>query len=218
MKRLALAFALTLSAGLTLMRSPVVHAAVLTTEPHVFSVTANHRVHLEFPVGELKVFPTDGSKVEFRIRVKCTGRSEGRCSELADELVLQSDDRSGTLHLKLEDYPKWHNKGFSVHAELYVPRKLPIEIDMGVGELDMAGMEGDLEVDLGVGDADIRTPRSATGHIMVDTGIGDAEIRGSKGEGQRSGFVGSRASWREGTGKSTVRLHVGVGDATVRIE
>lgn len=218
MKRLALALGLAATTGLALLAAPAAEAAMLTTDPHVFNVTANHRVHLEFPVGELKVIPTDGSKVEFHVRVKCRGRSEGRCEELANELVLQSTDKSGTLHLKLEDYPKTFNKGFSVHAELHVPRKLPIEIDMGVGELDMAGIEGDLDVDLGVGDADIRTPRSATGHVTVDTGIGDAEIRGTAGEAQRSGFVGSHASWRSGTGKSSVRLHVGVGEATVRLE
>lgn len=219
MKRFALALGLAATTGLALLAAPAAEAAMLTTDPHVFNVTANHRVHLEFPVGELKVIPSDGSKVEFHIRVKCRGRHEDRCEEWANELVLQSDDKNGTLHLKLEDYPKWHRSGgFSVHAELYVPRKLPLEIDMGVGELDLTGLEGDLDVDLGVGDADIRTSRRAAGHIMVDTGIGDAEIRGTDGEAQRSGFVGSHASWRSGTGKSTVRLHVGVGDATVRLE
>ncbi len=218
MKRLALILGLALSASVAALLSPVANAATLTTDPHVFNVTANHRVHLEFPVGELKVIPSDGSKVEFQIRVKCTDLSEQRCEDWANDLVLQSDDKNGTLHLKLEDYPKWHNKGFSVHAELLVPRKLPIEIDMGVGELDMNGLEGDLDVELGVGDADIRTTRATAGHVMVDTGIGDAEIRGSNGEAQHGGFVGSHASWRSNSGKSNVRLHVGVGDATVRLD
>lgn len=211
---------LALAAGLLFAIAPVAAAdsVMLTTDPHVYKVTAKHRIHLEFPVGALQVIPTDGSKVELLIRVKCRGRSEERCEELANELVLQSDDRDGLLHLKLEDYPKWHHKGFSVHAELRMPRQLPLELDMGVGELDIAGLEGELDVDLGVGDADIRTTRSTTGHVMVDTGVGDASIRGADGETQRSGFIGSHASWRSGNAKSTVRLHVGVGDATVRLD
>lgn len=214
MKHIALAAALLFTVASVAAAGP----AMLTTDPHVYPVTAKHRVHLEFPVGELRVIPTNGSKVELLIRVKCRGRSEERCEELANELVLRSDDRDGLLHLKLEDYPKWHSRGFSVHAELRMPRQLPLELDMGVGELDIAGLEGELDVDLGVGDADIRTTRSTTGHVMVDTGVGDASIRGADGEAQRSGFIGSHASWRAGSGKSTVRLHVGVGDATVRLD
>jgi hypothetical protein len=89
---------------------------------------------------------------------------------------------------------------------------------MGVGELDIAGLEGDIDVDLGVGDADIRASRSQASHVSVETGIGDAEIRGG-GSGTRSrGFIGSHAMWTDGDGRSAVHLHVGVGDATVRLE
>lgn len=218
MKRLAILAGLACSAALSVLVSPAAQAAVLTTDPHVFPVTAKHRVHLEFPVGELKVVPGEGSKVEFNIRVKCRGRSEERCEELANELVLQSDDHANTLHLKLEEYPKWRSRGFSLIGELIVPKNLPVEIDMGVGDLDVTGIEGDLDVDLGVGDADIRTRRANTADVDVAAGVGDASIIGADGREQRSSFVGSRASWRDGTGKARVRLKVGVGDASVRLD
>jgi len=218
MKRLAILLGLACSAALTLVVSPAVNAAVLTTDPHVFTVTAKHRVHLEFPVGELKVVPGEVSKVVFNIRVKCRGLSEGKCEDLANELVFTSDDHAGTLHMKLEEYPKWRSRGFSLQGELIVPKSLPVEIDMGVGDLDVTGIEGDLDIDLGVGDADIRTRRAATGDVDVAAGVGDASIVGADGNAQRSGFVGSHASWSGGEGHSSVRLKVGVGEAKVRLE
>jgi hypothetical protein len=211
--RLALTFA-----GLCLVAATATHAAVFETDSHTFPVTASHRVHLEFPVGQLKVIPSDGARVQFDLRVRCRGRSEERCQELADHLVLESEDRGGTLHLKLDNYPKWNNHDMTVIGELRVPRALAVRVEMGVGELDIEGLEGDLSVDLGVGDADIRMPRTRASDIEVEAGIGEASIRGGGANTASRGLIGSHASWSGGGGRSSVRLHVGVGDAEVRLE
>ena len=189
----------------------------LETEPHTFTVTKNHRVRMEFAVGELKVLPGEGSQVRFDLRIKCKNHSARRCEELANEMRFESEDRNGTLYLKLDRFPKW-GKGFEVHGELRVPRHMPVDVDMGVGQLTVEGMEGELEVNLGVGDADIRVPRAMANRVSVDTGIGDASIRGASGEVTRRSFIGAHASWGQGIGRSQVRLHVGVGDATVRLD
>jgi len=207
-----------LLAALALVAAAPAHATLLATDPHTYTVSRHHRIRLEFPVGELRVLPADESRVRFDIKVRCRGRSEESCEDLANRLVLDSDDTGGTLILKLHKYPRWHANGMTVIGELTVPRELALEIDMGVGELTIEGMEGDLDVDLGVGDADIRAPRAQASHVSVETGIGDAEIHGG-GAGTRSrGFIGSHAVWSDGNGRSQLRLHVGVGDATVRLE
>jgi len=210
-------FALVLAA-LAVLAPPPARAVMLMTEPHTYTVTATHRIRLEFPVGQLKVIPSDGSTVRFDLKVRCRGNSNESCEEMANHLILDSDDSGGTLHLKLHKYPQWNNHGMTVIGELAVPRALAVDIEMGVGELDIYGLEGDLDVDLGDGEADIRASRAQAGHVSVDTGIGDAEIRGG-GSGTRSrGFIGSHAMWSDSDGRSAVRLHVGVGDATVRLE
>ena len=209
--------ALTL-AVLAVLAAPPARAALLATDPHTYPVTAKHRIRIEFPVGQLKVIPSDGSTVSFDIKVRCKNESEERCEELADKLVLDSDDSGGTLHLKLHKVPEWNNHGMTVIGQLTAPRGLALEIEMGVGELEVDGMVGDLDVDLGVGDANIHASRAQASHISVDTGIGDAEIQGG-GSGTRSrGFIGSHAVWTDGDGHSAVHLHVGVGDATVRLD
>lgn len=215
--KLASTFAmLGLCAGM--LTATAARAAILETEAHTFPVTAKHRVHIEFPVGELRVIPSDESRVRFDLRVRCRGRADARCEELANRLVLESDDAGGTLHLKLEKYPKWANKGLTVMGELHVPRAMAVEVEMGVGELDIEGLEGDLDVDLGVGDADIRMPRVRANHVSVETGVGEASIRGGGTNTRSSGFIGSHATWSGGDGRSSVRLHVGVGDAAVRLD
>ena len=194
------------------------HAAVLETDIHTFKVTRDHKVHLNFPIGELRVVPTEDSRVEFDIRVKCKGRAEERCTELANRLILDSDDDGKTLSIRLENYPKWHDKGFSVKCVLRVPRAQALRIEMGVGQLDVEGLQGDIEVDLGVGEADILAPRATAAHVTVEAGIGDASIRGAGSDVNSRRFLGASARWSGGSGKSDVKLHVGVGDATVRLE
>jgi hypothetical protein len=193
-------------------------AATLETDTYSFAVSRDHRVQMEFPVGQLRVIATDESKVHFTLRVKCKGNSDERCEELANRLVLDSHDSGSQLRLRLENYPKWDNKGFSVHGELRVPRSQTLRIEMGVGQIDVDGLQGDLDVDLGVGEADIRALRAHAANVTVETGIGDASIRGANSALESSRFVGARASWSGGKGKSDVRLHVGVGDGMVWLE
>jgi hypothetical protein len=210
-------FALPLAA-IALLAAPPARAVMLTTDPHTYTVTAQHRIRLEFPVGQLKVVPGDGSTVRFDLKVRCRYGSEEHCEEVANRLILDSEDHDGTLHLKLHKLPQWNNHGMTVIGQLSVPRALAVDIEMGVGELDVDGLEGDIDVELGVGQADIHASRAQASHVSVETGIGDAEIRGG-GSGTRSrGFIGSHAVWADGGGRSAVRLHVGVGDATVRLE
>jgi len=106
--------------------------------------------------------------------------------------------------------------GLKLMGELRVPRSLPVRVEMGVGELDVDGVEGDIDVDLGVGEAAVHAPRSRTNHVSIDTGIGDAQISGASGDIERRAFLGAHASW-SGAGRSDVRVHVGVGEARVRL-
>ena len=215
--KLALPLAVAALLGAATSAPALARTTWLETEPHTFPVTKNHRVKIEFAVGELKIVPGNDSNVRFEISIRCKNESESRCEELANHLRFESDDRNGTLYLKLDRYPKWC-KNFNVTGTLTLPRTLPLDVEMGVGQLSITGLENDIEVDLGVGEADIRTSRALANSVSVDTGIGDASIRGAVGEIERRSFIGSHASWDAGRGRSAVRLHVGVGDATVRLD
>ena len=99
--------------ALALSLATVARAAVLETEPQVFPVGKAQRVHLEFPVGDLRVVPGDGDRVELHLQVRCSRGSSADCSEFANRLVLESRERDGVLHLHLDKFPKFRNNSFS---------------------------------------------------------------------------------------------------------
>ena len=45
---------------------------------------------------------------------------------------------------------------------------------MGVGQLEVDGLAGDLDLDLGVGEATVLAPQDAVKAVSVNVGIGDA--------------------------------------------
>lgn len=206
--------------ALALSLATVARAAVMQTEPQVFPVGKAQRVHMEFPVGDLRVVPSDGELVELHLQVRCSRGASADCAEIANRLVLESRERDGTLHLHLDRFPRFRNNGLSLRGELRVPRRLAVRVEMGVGELDVTGIEGDLDVELGVGEAMVTLPRRTTSQVHVKTGVGEAAIMGGGTGTQRSGVVGSSSRWSapEGQGRASVKLAVGVGEATVRLD
>ena len=200
---------------LALLADPA-HAARLVTDPHVYKVTPSHRIRLEFPVGELKVVGTDDSQVEFHIVAACDD-DDARCAERANALQLESTDENGVLHLKLDHYPKFNNHGLHIEGELRVPRALGVKVDMGVGEIETDDLTGDFDADLGVGQATIRTTRATTARVDAAAGIGQATIRGASDDRQQSSFLGANTTWKGGPGKSAIKVHVGVGEAEIKL-
>lgn len=202
---------------LALLADPA-HAARLVTDPHLYKVTAQHHIKVEFPVGELKVIGTDGDQVEFRITAVCDGDDEAECAKRANRLELESTDKNGVLRLKLENYPKLNHHGMHLEGELRVPAKLAVSVDMGVGELETHDLAGDLDADLGVGQATVRTARASIARVNAVAGIGEARIDGAGDGQQTSSFIGANSKWNGGTGKSAIKVHVGVGEAAVKLK
>lgn len=193
-------------------------AAELPVDRVSLPVPRDKTVRVDFPVGTLRVEPTDAGKVSFDLTVKCKGRSQADCEERADQIRIESDEAGGVLSLKVKGYPKYRSHNIELRGVLRVPAELALRIEMGVGDLRITDIQGDLDVDLGVGDADIHTSERAVRSVEVSTGVGDAAVFASGGRVRRHSFISSSASWDEGRGKSNVNLNVGVGDGTVRVD
>jgi hypothetical protein len=97
-----------------------------------------------------------------------------------------------------------------------LPATLAIQVDMGVGDLEVRQVEGDVDVELGVGEADVRVPAKAVSSVECEVGVGDANVHGTDGERRSSGLlIGRTVRWQGNEGGSRVHLEVGVGDADV---
>jgi hypothetical protein len=168
------------------------------------------------PVGELDVEATGGDTVRIRIVFQCDEDSS-RCRNAAEDVELEVRRRGDLLHLELEDWPKIGSRGLSVEAEVEIPRDLALEIDWGVGEIDVDGMEGDLEVDLGVGEITVRTAEAAVSSVEMDVGVGEVELRVGGRSIEGDGFVGRSLRWSRGPGAADVELDSGVGEILVEL-
>jgi hypothetical protein len=194
---------------------------VVGDESKTFPVEGARRLKLDVPVGEIHVQAGGGDRIEARMEVRCSSFSR-RCRERAAELHLTPVHSGDDVSLRLRDKSGDNGRG-SHHPEVdlhvTVPVALALFVDMGVGELDVDGVEGDVTVDLGVGEARIDLPESAVKSVSLDVGVGEAHLSPRSQEAHREGFLflGNEVDWREGTGRSRVTVDVGVGEAHVRL-
>lgn len=177
-------------------------------------------VALEAPVGTVRVEAGPAGRIEVEAAVSCS-RLSRRCRELAENLQLRSRTRGSSVEIAFEGYPKASIGGVpKLTVTVRMPRELDLELEMGVGDVRIAGIVGDLSVDLGVGDVEIRLPEAAVRSVTLDVGVGAAELDPEPRGSERSGFLflGNERRWHDGPGESDIEIDVGVGEATVTFE
>ena len=98
--------------------------------------------------------------------------------------------------------------------------QFPLEIDLGMGSLEISGPESDLWVDMGVGKVEAWLPRETVGLVSLNVGVGKAELFGAgpRVESRRSFLVGGEAYWDDGPGRARIHIDLGVGEIAVRLE
>jgi hypothetical protein len=156
--------------------------------------------------------------VRVDLRVECD-RWFRSCADRLDDVELASDWRGGKLHVEIRGYGHGHTGDLEVRGTIVVPAGRELQVDMGVGELDIRGVSGRLDVDLGVGDVTVRMAAADVRSVSIDAGVGDTTLRlpGGPVDDERS-FVSSEIDWNEGRGAARVAVDVGVGDAVVTLE
>ena len=200
------------------LAAPASAGETLQAQTKAWSVTPDTRLHFEFPVGGLRVEATDDSKVRLELMVKCKNSDRDRCERFASRLRLDVDQDANDLRVKVEGYPKFGNHDINLQGVLLVPRSLEVKLEMGVGDLEIDGLAGDLEIELGVGEADLTLDSADYRTADIEVGVGDASLKASGKRRSSSGFLGRTVRWTEGSGPSRARLHIGVGDASVRMD
>lgn len=205
------------AAAALLVALPVAADEVIRTIDRQISAADASRIHLEFPVGELKIEAGTGREVEVHVDLKCDSSRKTRCIEATKAITLVATPGE-RLHVELKGWPKSGSRGMEADVRVTVPRDLPLQAELGVGELGVSGMEADLSVDLGVGDVEIVMPESAVRSVSIDTGVGDATVYAASQRIEGSGFISKDVKWTKGEGKARVSVDLGVGDAQVRLE
>ncbi len=180
-----------------------------------FDATGVKLVRLDPAVGELEIVGADVTAVEVRMQIECDGR---HCDDKIDNIRLESKTKGGELRLEVDGYPR--HGDLSVDLEIRMPRAMALDIEHGVGEISIEGVSGDIDLEAGVGEVDIRGSSKAFRSAQIELGVGESELSvdGTTIEGDSFLFVGGETEWTRGRGQSTLKVEVGVGEATVRLD
>jgi hypothetical protein len=202
-----------------------------------FGIDGVERVNVEAGVGEFELVASELDEV--RIEVVLTPRRGGIFSSMkaSEEQVEKAELSSEVVgrQLYLEISADDGDRRFEERWTVHLPASFAIGLEMGVGDVQIRGLEGgaelevgvgdvvlelaggDVTVDLGVGDLRLRAPADGVGSVKSSQGVGDSQltIRGERIDGE--GFVGKSASW-SGDGPHRIVVTVGVGDAKISLE
>jgi hypothetical protein len=196
------------------------------------------KVRLDSGVGDIEVTALDDTdritvSVELRPRRGGFFSSMKKAQREVDEAELRMDVSKGVLRLEIETDSD--DRHFEERWQIELPAELDFDLDIGVGDVEIRGIAGDLTIDAGVGDV---VAEAVSGDISIDVGVGDAVVRaaaadygsveGSGGVGDAklvvrgerissSGFVGKSAEWT-GEGSRSIEISMGVGDAEVILD
>lgn len=195
------------------------------------------RLVLDAGVGDIEVTAGSDDSVTFEVVLKPRRggffSSKKRAQREVEEARLEQQIVGRELILSIASDSE--QRRFEEEWTIVVPARLAFELDLGVGDLEVRGITGEIEieagvgdllvegvsadvsVDLGVGDVTVTGASAGYGDVECSSGVGDARIRVDGREHEGDGFVGHTAEYR-GDGPHSIHLEVGVGDSRVRLD
>lgn len=175
-----------------------------------------HLVDLNFSVGQVNVDAWDGQGVQIDVQLQCHGESSS-CRKAAQQVRLVFSTDGGKLHVETKDWPKLFHHGLEAQIHVQMPRNLPLTADLGVGEMDISGLEKDVKANLGVGQLTLTLPAAAVGSVHADTGVGETSLFAGGQHFDSAGLITRTLHWDRGTGTAKITADCGVGEIDVRV-
>jgi hypothetical protein len=168
------------------------------------------KLKLELTVGQLDIEVWDEDRVEVSIELRAERSWLTLRRRNLDGIELSVEENGDELYLGIDE------KKLEQEWSLKVPAKLAMEIEMGVGSVDINGLQNSLALELEVGEVSINTVDVDFRTIEASVGVGDAALRGfgPSAENERS-FVSADAYY-EGEGEYQIKVELGVGEVSIR--
>lgn len=173
-----------------------------------FPSTELSQLQINTGVGDITIEVTDASKISVDVKVRGSKSWFFGRTDVSDASIESSID-NGVLSLEvpLDDTEQtWVVK---------VPRQMAVDLQLGVGSIEMVGNAGDISADIGVGSFAAKLAVPEYKNIELSAGVGDVSLQAVQGKTSRSHLVGAELDYT-GSGAHAMAVTVGVGDATVR--
>ncbi|MCU0233405.1 MAG: hypothetical protein MUE90_05160 [Thermoanaerobaculales bacterium] len=196
-------------------------------------------IALDSSIGDVEIRAVEGAR-EITVEVLLTPRRGGffsskkRAEQDVEAASLSIKLSGGTLALHVA--PKGgDDRRFEEDWRIELPPTVALELDHGVGDIDIRGPAsrievdagvgdvrieagaGDIAVDIGVGDVLVRAPAAAYASAEASCGVGDVRMTAAGERVESGGFVGTSASWK-GLGGGRIEVSAGVGDAVITLD
>jgi len=173
-----------------------------------FSAAELSQLQINTGVGDITIEVTDASQISVDVKVRGSkswffGRTD------VSDASIKSSINNGVLSLEIpiDDTEQiWLVK---------IPRQLAVDLQLGVGSIEMVGNAGDINADIGVGSFAAKLAVPEYKNIELSAGVGDVSLQAVQGKTARSHLVGADLDYA-GSGEHAMAVTVGVGDATVR--
>lgn len=176
-----------------------------------FPLAPGSRLRVEMPVGEFRITGGSGSQLSVQLRVEVK-----RGSPAGIEKRIEISFRPGPearLDIRTPEGVSHIFNKVEVHAEIRVPARTDLRAELGVGEMRVAGIEGNLRAHVGVGELRLEIPdKDIYRWVKATSGVG--EVRHPFG-GKTSGWLGKEYRGEFAKGEYRLEADVGVGEVSI---
>ena len=169
------------------------------------------RLVLNAHVGSVKIAKSSDEQVH--VYVKVSDKEDWSLfSDSLEDVQLKVKHQGNVLQLELSE------DDFGEEWIIEMPATADLDIDLGVGSVNVQGIRANIKVDVGVGEVTLGSYAQNYVDATLDTGVGGTTIDATGGNITSTRTIVSAESNWHGSGKYTITIEVGVGDASLELK
>jgi len=206
----------------TLLVTVLVAAAPAWAEVEIYAEQQRYvvgdarKVKVDVSFGRVQVEGTDAGDVEVDFRLTCSRQDLEKCRRRGERIRVVPRIKGESFVVYLEHTPRGRIQGIRAELRLKVPKNLPLDVDMGGGDIFVTRMLSDVVLAGGGGTIDVIAQRERVGNVNVKVVAGKVELWLSDGLMKGGGFPRS-IRW-QGPGAARIDVDWGTGDTRIRLE
>lgn len=207
-----------------LLLAPPASAAEVERISKDFSLEGLTGVHVESPVGAVRLIPQPRSKVSVEVILHCSGQFYP-CRDRVRQVNLESGSSGDELRLRLGGPGAWWKTPktwkLEVEIEVHYPEEAAVSVDLGEGDVELHGLAADACLEVGRGSVQVTVAQTRVGAVDLHVPKGRLWLRDAQGRqlgNPDNPFKEAHTvRWSEGEGPVRLEVRVGKGDALVQL-